>query len=231
MCLAEMQEALIGTASRRIRAGDMTERGLARICGLSQPHLHNVLKGIRALSIGSADRLMRALNLNAQDLLWAALDGGSTRVRRVPVARNRIGPGYGAELAVTRGAMPFPAVLVDRLEDAIAARLAPDLVMNKGLKANDLVLLDQNTAVRSNIKGNGPWVVASSGGLLIRYLRKRGALVYVADEATLPEPARWQAIPLPRCNILEVVRARIVWFGREIQEEPSGSADTAGVGD
>jgi hypothetical protein len=231
MYLAEILDALIETARRRIRAGEVTERALARSCGVSQPHLHNALKRVRSLSTDSADRLMRALNLTAEDLLWAALDGGSTRIRSVPLARNRIGPGYGAELTATRGAMPFPSSLVDPLVGPVAARLAPDLVMHRLLAANDVVLLDQNAAIRTEIKGNGPWVVESSGGLLVRYLRKGGTLLYIANEATLDDAARWQAISLVRHNILDVVRARIVWFGREIQEEPSGSAEPAGGSD
>ena len=107
MYLAEIQQALIDTALRRVRAGELTERGLARLCGVSQPHLHNVLKRIRALSTASADRLMRALNLSTEDLLWAAMSNGGTQVRAVPLARNRIGPGYGTDLTATRGAMCF----------------------------------------------------------------------------------------------------------------------------
>src|ERR1019366_389079 len=97
----EIQQALIDTALRRVRAGELTERGLARLCGVSQPHLHNVLKRIRALSTASADRLMRALNLSTEDLLWAAMSNGGTQVRAVPLARNRIGPGYGTDLTAT----------------------------------------------------------------------------------------------------------------------------------
>jgi hypothetical protein len=231
MYLAEIQAALIETANRRVKAGELTERGLARLCGVSQPHLHNVLKHIRALSTESADKLMRALSLNTEDLVWAALDGGSIRLRTVPIARTRIGPGYGGDLMATRGAMPFPGSLVDPLVDAVAARLAPDLVMSNSLRANDLVLLDRSVTARTNVSGRGPWVVALGGGLLVRYLRRGGTLLYIVDEATLSEPARWQAVPLARRNILDVVRARIVWFGREIQEEPSGSADPARLGD
>lgn len=53
----------------RVRNGEISERGLARLAGLSQPHVHNVLKGVRVLSPDSADRLLRALGLNAGDLL------------------------------------------------------------------------------------------------------------------------------------------------------------------
>ncbi len=53
----------------RVRNGEVTERGLARLAGLSQPHVHNVLKGVRLPSPESADRLLRALGLRAADLL------------------------------------------------------------------------------------------------------------------------------------------------------------------
>jgi hypothetical protein len=209
----------------------MTERGLARLCGMSQPHLHNVLKNIRALSTDSADRLMRALNLSTEDLLWAASGGGGVGVRSVPLARNRIGPGYDSSLSESRGAMPFPALLVDSLVDPVAARLAPDLLLPRALAANDLVLLDQNPAVRTSVQGSGAWVVYVNGVLSVRYLRRGGTLLYVANESNVKDPARWHAIPLARQNILDVVRARIVWFGREIHEETPRPADPPGGGD
>jgi hypothetical protein len=231
MYLAEIQEALIQTALRRVRAGELTERGLARLCDISQPHLHNVLKRIRSLSTDSADRMMRALNLRTDDILWAGMSSGGAPVITVPLAQNRIGPGCGADLMATRGGMPFPRALVDSLVNPVAARLAPDLVMNRALSANDMVLLDQNPVVRTSTQGGGPWVVVTSGGLSVRYLRRGGTLLYIANETNLKEPARWQAIPLAQRNILDVVRARIVWFGREIQEAPAGSPDTASLGD
>ena len=35
----------------RIHNGELTERRLARMIGMSQPHMHNVLKGARNLSL------------------------------------------------------------------------------------------------------------------------------------------------------------------------------------
>lgn len=231
MFLEELQTALIEQAHRRVRAGELTERGLARLCGMSQPHMHNVLKHIRALSTQSADRLMRALNLSTEDLIWAAAGGTGAGIRTVPVMRNRLGPGFDSSLELTQGAMPFPRGLVDRLVNPVAARLAPDLAMPRSLSGNDLVLLDQNPELRSRPQGSGAWVVMSQGILAVRYLRRGGTVLYVATEQSLKDPARWQPVSLARNNILQVVRARIVWFGREIQEEQSGPPDPAGSRD
>ena len=52
-----------------VRGGEMTERGLARLTHVSQPHMHNVLKGKRVLSPGTADKILLQLHLDLLDLL------------------------------------------------------------------------------------------------------------------------------------------------------------------
>jgi transcriptional regulator with XRE-family HTH domain len=52
-----------------VRSGAATERGLARISGISQPHLHNVLKGKRLLSMDKADELLRSLEIDILRLI------------------------------------------------------------------------------------------------------------------------------------------------------------------
>ena len=69
------------------------------------------------------------------------------------------------------------------------------------------------------MRGGGPWVVADDSGLRARYVRTGGSLVYIASEATLAEPRKWQAVPTAERNILDIVMARVVWIGREIQEQ------------
>jgi hypothetical protein len=227
----QLQQKLIDFARERVRAGDVTERGLAKMCDISQPHMHNVLKNVRAFSNESADRLMRALDIQVTDLLWPIPEIDDVHVRAVPIVRNRIGPGSDAVFTSFRGQMPMPERLLKDLIEPVVARLAPDLVMPKALAAQDLALLDQNPASRSAPGGNGAWVVALGAGLQVRYLRTAGTCLYVANEATIEDPERWQAIPLQGRNILDVVRARIVWIGREMETEPAEQADPAGQGD
>ena len=50
----------------------MTERGLARVTGISQPHIHNVLKGKKLFSSGMSDTILRGLNFDVLDLLEPA---------------------------------------------------------------------------------------------------------------------------------------------------------------
>jgi hypothetical protein len=216
MQMGELYERIVEAARQRVRSGAMTERGLARLCGVSQPHMHNVLKSFRSLSLESADRLLHALDLNIPALLFS-LDGRSdVSIQIVPTLRSRIGAGAGAALTAFRGFMPFPSSQTASLVEPVVGQLGPDLVLPRALQPNDYVLLDQNPRLRRNPGGGGYWVIAENGVLHARYLRLGGTCVYIADEATLRDPPKWAMISLERSDILEIVRARIVWIGRDL---------------
>jgi hypothetical protein len=72
MNFSELQERLTAHLRERIRSGQVTERGLARLTNVSQPHIHNVLKGKRLLSPEMADRVLDHLKLDLFDLLEPA---------------------------------------------------------------------------------------------------------------------------------------------------------------
>lgn len=71
-CFRQLQSRLVTTLRERIRSGELTERGIARVAGLSQPHVHNVVKGIRFLSMDAADAILLAVDLDTLDLLRAS---------------------------------------------------------------------------------------------------------------------------------------------------------------
>ncbi|MBK5290902.1 MAG: hypothetical protein JJE04_04305 [Acidobacteriia bacterium] len=52
-----------------INNGQVTERGLAKRTGISQPHIHNVLKGARNMTPEIADLMMRQMKISLLDLL------------------------------------------------------------------------------------------------------------------------------------------------------------------
>lgn len=69
MYLRDIHERLADHISVKVRNGEVTERSLARRAGISQPHLHNVLKRKRYLSLNSADMVMQELGLTVYDLI------------------------------------------------------------------------------------------------------------------------------------------------------------------
>lgn len=64
-----LRARLVAVVEIRIRNGQTTERGFARQVGVSQPHIHNVLKGMRSLSPELSDRILAKLGLTILDLL------------------------------------------------------------------------------------------------------------------------------------------------------------------
>ena len=88
---ADLLLAMRRVLRARVRNGEVTERGLARLAGISQPHLHNMLKGVRALSAEKADLLLNRLELSVVDLLdmvpasaWERADRGEHLPNSLP---------------------------------------------------------------------------------------------------------------------------------------------------
>jgi transcriptional regulator with XRE-family HTH domain len=69
MDFQELERRFIEHLRERIRSGELTERRLARLAGISQPHVHNVLKGKRIFSLQTADLILHVLRLDLLDLL------------------------------------------------------------------------------------------------------------------------------------------------------------------
>ena len=69
MTLGDVQARFVALLRKRIRNGELTERGLARMVGVSQPHMHNVLHGKRTFSVEKTDDIMRQLHLDVLDLV------------------------------------------------------------------------------------------------------------------------------------------------------------------
>ena len=69
MDFQELERRFIEHLRQRVRSGELTERGLARLAGISQPHVHNVLKGKRILSTEMADVILHVLRLDLLDLI------------------------------------------------------------------------------------------------------------------------------------------------------------------
>jgi transcriptional regulator with XRE-family HTH domain len=69
MTFHDLHDALIDYLNQCVQSGELTERGLARRTGISQPHIHNTLKGKRLFSWESADAILRELDLDLLDLI------------------------------------------------------------------------------------------------------------------------------------------------------------------
>ncbi len=72
MTFQSLHQQLVLEITRRVDAGDTTVSSLARRAGISQPHLHLVLKGKRGFSWDFADRAALVIGLRVEDLIASA---------------------------------------------------------------------------------------------------------------------------------------------------------------
>jgi plasmid maintenance system antidote protein VapI len=84
-----LKARLIRFVNLRIQNGDFTERGFARILGISQSQVHNVLKGARKLKPELADHIMRKLDMSVLDLLDPSELQDQARLRHSPAMNPR----------------------------------------------------------------------------------------------------------------------------------------------
>jgi len=223
MSFRKLQTNLIEVLRSLVRNGEITERGLARITGVSQPHIHNVLKGVRELSPGLSDRILREFRLSVRDLLG---DYPAETDTKVPVIQDPIGPGRPFPQECYCGTHPIAQGIRLGLTHAVVFRLLRDPEMEPDITERDLALVDRSHLVRSAPDAHSLYVVEFEGCGLIRYVRIEGHSLYLATTSTLLNPAKWERADLPVRDILEVIRGRIVWIGRQM-EKPARPADEA----
>lgn len=64
----ELQGRVLAYARQAVLRGAISENRLAQLIGLSQPHLHHILKGKRTARPEHCDAIARALAITALDL-------------------------------------------------------------------------------------------------------------------------------------------------------------------
>jgi len=146
----DAQSKLLALVRDRIQNGELTERGLARRIGISQPHVHNVLKGVRNLSPEIFDSMlehfqMSLLDLAAAEDLEASLRGRrlSERTAEVAFLVSPIGPEMRWPTGIDRRRsfpLPFPSVVAP--PDLVMTQLAADPDMPATIEGADIALLD-----------------------------------------------------------------------------------------
>lgn len=213
MYFALLNARLIAHLRGRVRGGESTERGLARAVGMSQPHLHNVLKGVKELSPGMADRILKSLGLTVLDLLeQPAKNAEGPRFRRIPLFTGRLGPGHPfpvEESPDEAAQVPFSAAAL--LEDPAIAILAEDTAMTGLFREGDLALLDRAEGKRRRLQPDGLYALQVRGEGRIRRVRLSRDRLYFG----VTGPPRY--ISVAERNILETVQARVIWIGRNVE--------------
>ena len=223
MYFEELHGRLLLSLRMRLSNGELSERRLARLTGISQPHVHNVLKEKRILSPKAADQILHRLGMSVLDLLRREESARSIcsvcewrdRYVEVPVLAGWLGPGLPLpkeESKVER--YPFPGSYVASLDRPVVARLAPDALMPGLCRANDLALLDRSRSKRLHLEEEAFYVVSRHGEGVIRRLQVQGADLLLLTIASPGEGEGRALIRLEGGQLLDFVKARVAWIGR-----------------
>ena len=226
MDFQELQIRLVAVLKSRLRNGELSERRMAHLTGISQPHIHNVLKGVRILSPRAADRILRCFQLSVVDLLRPedSPDGlctrgsGSGRFAEVSVLDAWLGPGLPLPRESTSlESHPFPGPFIASLERPLVVRLAPDALMGALFRESDLALLDRAPSKRLLIEPGGLYVVSREGEGLVRRLRWAGPRNLLLVAASCDGREHIELLSLDGSHPLDVVKAKVVWIGRYLE--------------
>ena len=230
MTLQEAQQRLLAYVRDRIHNGELTERGFGRQLGISQPHVHNVLKGARSLSPEVFDSMLRHFHLSLLDLAEIGELESNIKKRQpleraaqLPFLSAPIGPGRRWPRGVNwTKTFPSPLPGVAASPGIFMTALVADPSMAGTLFFSDLALLDTSPRERRNLSPAGLYVVSLAGAALLRFVRQGARGYYLISDDVLNNPLKWERVDILGTDLLHFVRARVLWLGRERDRGASG---------
>lgn len=208
---------LVSGIRDRVRNGEISERGLARVTGVSQPHIHHVLKGTRVLSLEMADRILERLQIDLVELLTAAEEGtggGDTSCSQqaevcecgtAPLLEGWIGPAHPYPKPSEWERYLFAAADVAGLDSPVAARLAPDPLRGPIFSGPGVVLLEASEQVRRHPDEAGYFALDLTGSGTIGRVRCVAPDLYLWAHSG----GEWQPIPQAGRDPLHAIQGRV----------------------
>ncbi len=185
---------------------------------MSQPHLHNVLKGIRSLSSDYADQIVDHLHLSIADLLTGA-EIGMTGLEGGPLARanGAVAAVDGVAQLDSENIFPMPRWLTEPLVRPVMVKLERDESVHPYFQEGDLALMDRAPLTREALRATAIYLVKTKEGKLVRFVRAAGTRLYLVTPGNRGEPRLWDYLPLPGQDLRDAIQGRVVWIGRALE--------------
>lgn len=231
MNFLQFQDRLISHLREKIRNGEVTERGLALNVGISQPHIHRVLKGEKALSLFNLDLMLQYLSRNLLHFCTAGeieacnakLSASIRPMVEVPLYFSRIGPGCPWKGTLNRqDRRSIPCETIGALRQVALARVAPDPGMISSLQNYNLALLTKDDHFSDDCESL--YAIARGQEAVIRRVRHGRRRVYLVTDRAHNKPLQWEAIPLSNRASLPRIIGRVIWMGTDAVRQPARSA-------
>ncbi len=220
-----LRRRLLNLVRARLFNGELTERRLARIIGMSQPHMHNVLKGARVLKPELADSLLAAFGLTVMDLIEESEAWGLFRDRRTgdagmilaPVAGTPVGPGHPfprfGDAAEWYG---LPEWLWRRYPSLVLTPLAPDpgSALPPGHR---FAVLTLDEGARLAVSPAQVAVLGLPGSAYVRRIRVEPRRLRLLGQRSWLGTEECEEVDLRGESLLGVVRGLVVWSGMDLR--------------
>jgi hypothetical protein len=223
-----------------IHGGATTERRLAGMVGLSQPHLHNVLHGARKLTATVADQVMERLDWSLLDLVETTEALALVGRRQAVLAVGRGIPlpskwGVGTDtrvsgfqfkdieaVAVRRrmdedGEVTVPNHWLDRAADPAAVTAGEDPEMDGIIASGDILLVDRSPEARAHIHEDALYIVRVGAESLARWVRFSSRGLYLVSANTWSEPSRWTLVVKESSRRSEIIEGKIIALARPLE--------------
>ncbi len=145
------------------------------------------------------------------------------RVPEVAFLATPIGPGRPWPAGVNWGKsfpLPFPSALVPA--ELFMAKLVADPAMTATLGSYDIALLDTSGQRRSTIYPQGIYVAERNGEAVLRYIRSGASSHYLLTDAAFNNSTAWEPIRPSPAQLSDVVKACVLWLGREQDRDALG---------
>lgn len=226
LTFAALQNRMLRHVRERVANGELTERGLARLIGVSQPHMHNILKGVRALTSDVGDLLVATLGVSLLELAATEELGQALEARSVD-------EGTGRQVRLVQGHLspferfpdPGPADGWVRVPDGLVTSVRRPVIMAyvADIEVGNLfagianIMLELDESARLAVKPECWYALRWGGAGYVRRMRREpGALVVLGQRSWQPSnlPDR---IPLGDLPALSVIRGRVEWCGPDLR--------------
>jgi len=224
LTFGRLQEGLVQSVRRRVNNGEYTERGLARMIGISQPHMHHVLKGLRGLTPEVGDALVACLGGSLLDLLDAS-ELGRALVERsaelhgsahIPVLQGCLGPGHVCpDLRQIEEWIPAPWVEHSPAVRPALMELAPDDKLGNLFPRATHALVDLDESVRVNPRPSHWYLLRIRNAGMLRQVRRQGQTLRVLGQMLFGEEDDVEELPLAVSSTLQHVRGLLLWVGQD----------------
>jgi hypothetical protein len=213
-----LQRRLVEELRWRVNNGEVTERGLARYVGISQPHIHKVLKGSKILSLNFCDRILSALDMSVFDLAdefdaeqWLReRRSGQPETVTLGVLDGVVGSGQPwPEWVSGRASFAITPADMAGLTHPVAAQLAGDGRMAGAITPGEWVVLDQSIGSRRSPTPEALYLIRRGDAGLIRHVAFAADKAYIVAEDVRWNPSGWEEISVTELELPRLVRARV----------------------